>query len=502
MSGKVFERAARLESLNLPFAMATIIGSKGSVPRRSARALIEADGTVVSTLGGHSVEEAVKDYAVEAIREGKNRVVSVKAGKGEARVMIDVIKAKKDVHIIGFGHLGQAMARLFHTLGYAVYTYDIIPHEMEGTINRVGETWQEALKDFCVDEKSAVIITVHGADAVLPLIDAGKAFYVGLVSSRMKVLSNPEGYKNIQVPMGLDVAAQTPEELAVAVAAEVMKFYAKRSGKSLKTRLKHLVVVRGGGDLATATIIRLFRAGYDVVVLEIEKPTQVRRNVSLAEAIWEGSQTVDGVTAVRVDEEAEIFHTLDENKIPVVVDPEGKLIEKLHPFAVVDAIIAKKNLGTNINMAPLTIALGPGFEAGVDVDVVIETQRGHNLGRIIRKGRAAENTGVPGVIGGYGKERVIKSSCEGVFKGLKTFGDIVKAGETVATVNGVPQCTLIDGMVRGMLHDDLYVSEGFKIADIDPRGEKVEYRSPSDKARCIAGGVLEVVDSWRSGEDM
>ena len=163
---------------------------------------------------------------------------------------------------------------------------------------------------------------------------------------------------------------------------------------------------------------------------------------------------------------------------------------------MIDAVIAKKNLGTRIDMAPLTIALGPGFEAGRDVDVVIETKRGHNLGKIITGGYAEANTGVPGIIGGYGKERVIRSSASGVFKGVKTFGDIVEAGDVIAYVGDAPQHTLISGMVRGMLHDGLEVCEGFKIADVDPRGSGVDYTSVSDKARCIAGSVLEVVDSY------
>ena len=275
-----------------------------------------------------------------------------------------------------------------------------------------------------------------------------------------------------------------------------MKFYNRAGGLSLYERRRRLVVVRGAGDLATGTIIRLTRAGYDVLCLEIEKPTQVRRNVSFAEAVYEKEWTVDGLTCRLIDSWRECFRAFDEGVVPLLTDESGECIKQLEPSVVIDAVIAKKNLGTRIDMAPLTIALGPGFEAGRDVDVVIETKRGHNLGKIITGGYAEANTGVPGIIGGYGKERVIRSSASGVFKGAKTFGDIVETGDVVAYVGNVPQHTLISGMVRGMLHDGLEVCEGFKIADVDPRGSGVDYTSVSDKARCIAGSVLEVVDSY------
>lgn len=185
--------------------------------------------------------------------------------------------------------------------------------------------------------------------------------------------------------------------------------------------------------------------------------------------------------------------------VPVMVDPKGKLIPQVRPAALVDAILAKKNLGTTRDMAPLTIALGPGFTAGVDVDLVVETKRGHRLGRIIREGAAIPNTGVPGVIGGYGAERVIHAEKAGVFRNVCAIGDLVSAGETIAeieTPDGIrtPVTTRIAGILRGLLRDGCPVTPGFKVADVDPRREELENCFLiSDKARCIAGSVLELI---------
>ena len=189
---------------------------------------------------------------------------------------------------------------------------------------------------------------------------------------------------------------------------------------------------------------------------------------------------------------------MDRKDIPILVDPEGDAIKTLKPFCIVDAILAKKNLGTTIDMAPFVVALGPGFEAGKDVDAVIETKRGHNLGRIIRDGSAIANTGIPGIIGGYGKERVMHSECEGIFKGAVEIGKIVKKGDVIAYIDETPVLASLDGRLRGLLHDGLFVPKGFKIADIDPRGEETDHLTISDKARAIAGGVLEAIDRFRN----
>lgn len=253
-----------------------------------------------------------------------------------------------------------------------------------------------------------------------------------------------------------------------------------------------LVIIRGAGDLATGCAIRLHEAGFAVVMLDLEKPTVIRTTVSFATALYEGSHTVEGVQAVRCSFEDALGTALS-GVVAVVADPDGKLISLLRPDVVLDAVLAKRNLGTNRQMAPLTLALGPGFSAPEDVNAVIETKRGHTLGRIIRNGRAIENTGIPGIIGGFGKERVMHSPCEGVFNAVCRIGDIVGENTVIAYVDDTPVITTIAGKVRGMLTSGLHVPQGFKVADVDPRGESTDHTTVSDKARAIAGGVLEAV---------
>lgn len=273
---------------------------------------------------------------------------------------------------------------------------------------------------------------------------------------------------------------------------------------------KDLIVVRGAGDLATGTIHRLKKAGFRLLVLEAEHPAAIRRQVALSEAVYAGSARVEDVEAVRMDVdlaekknrkellEQEMERIWKKEGVPVLVDPAGLSIAALRPAVVVDAILAKKNLGTTKEMAPLVIALGPGFTAGEDVDVVIETKRGHNLGRVIRSGSAVPNTGIPGIIGGYGKERVMHAQAEGILRNVASIGDIVEARAVIAeieTENGtVPVEASLSGLLRGLIRDGYPVTKGFKIADIDPRKEELQNCfTISDKARCIAGSVLEVI---------
>ena len=273
---------------------------------------------------------------------------------------------------------------------------------------------------------------------------------------------------------------------------------------------KDLIVVRGAGDLATGTIHRLKKAGFRLLVLEAEHPAAIRRQVALSEAVYAGSARVEDVEAVRMDVdlaekknrkellEQEMERIWKKDGVPVLVDPAGLSIAALRPAVVVDAILAKKNLGTTKEMAPLVIALGPGFTAGEDEDVVIETKHGHNLGRVIRSGRAVPNTGIPGIIGGYGKERVMHAQAEGILRNAASIGDIVEARAVIAeieTENGtVPVEASLSGLLRGLIRDGYPVTKGFKIADIDPRKEELQNCfTISDKARCIAGSVLEAI---------
>lgn len=261
---------------------------------------------------------------------------------------------------------------------------------------------------------------------------------------------------------------------------------------------KSLIVVRGGGDIASGTISKLYHCGFPVLVLEIKTPSAIRRNVAFSEAVYQKTQTIEGLTCHLAKDCNQAIQYLNEGKLTILVDEKADSIKELKPLAVIDAILAKKNLGTTLDMAPITIALGPGFCAKKDVDAVIETQRGHNLGRIIYDGCAEKNTGVPGNIGGYDKERVIHSPAEGILKNVCHITDTVKKGQQIATIQtadeNIPVCASIDGLLRGLIRDSFPVTTGFKIADIDPRLEQYNNCfTISDKARCIAGGVLEAL---------
>ena len=272
-----------------------------------------------------------------------------------------------------------------------------------------------------------------------------------------------------------------------------------------KTLPTPFVIVRGAGDISTGTIHRLFRAGFGVLALEAERPSAIRRRVAFSEAVYDGTATVEGVTAVRIDSVEETGATLARGLVPLLVDPSGESIRRLRPAVVVDAMLAKRNLGTSMDMAPLTVALGPGFEAGRDAHYVIETMRGHDLGRIIASGSAAPNTGIPGVIGGYGAERVIHAPAAGVFRMRRDIGSVLEAGEAVGFIDtpegAIPVQTKIAGLLRGVLRDGYTVSKGFKLADVDPRLDQLKNCATiSDKARCIAGSVLELVSAQANRE--
>ncbi|WP_343763914.1 selenium-dependent molybdenum cofactor biosynthesis protein YqeB [Clostridium oceanicum] len=257
---------------------------------------------------------------------------------------------------------------------------------------------------------------------------------------------------------------------------------------------ENIVIVRGGGDIASGTIYKLYKCGFKILVLESCTPTSIRRNVCYSEAIYSGKVTIENTTAVKINSLDEILSCWKNNEIPIIIDPKGKYINILKPKVLIDAILAKKNLGTKIDMAEITIGLGPGFEAGKDVDAVIETMRGHNLGRVILKGTPIKNTGTPGEIGGYSKERVIYSPSKGIIKNIKEIGDFVLKDETIAYVDNTEIKSKITGLLRGLIRNGSSITKGLKIADVDPREKEIKNCfTISDKARNVAGGVLEAI---------
>lgn len=254
-----------------------------------------------------------------------------------------------------------------------------------------------------------------------------------------------------------------------------------------------VVLIKSGGELASGVAHRLFRSHFKLCLTDIADPQAVRRAVSFCEAVHEGEKEVEGVVARLVSGPDDIQETWAEGKIPLLVDPEARAIDVLRPDVVVDAILAKKNLGTKITDAPLVIGLGPGFEAGSDVHLVIETNRGHNLGRVIFQGAAEPNTGIPGAIAGVTAERVFRAPGAGRLRTERNIGNRIEAGETVGNVEGSPIVAQVSGIIRGLLRDGAQVHRGMKVGDIDPRGIEGHCYTISDKARAVAGGVLEAI---------
>ena len=254
-----------------------------------------------------------------------------------------------------------------------------------------------------------------------------------------------------------------------------------------------LVLIRGAGDLASGVALRLRRCRFAVVMTDLPQPTAIRRTVCFSQALRFGSTTVEDVTAVRCQTPREVQSALDAGQIPVLADPEAACKSWLRPDVLVDGILAKKNLGTTINDAPLVIALGPGFCAGRDCHAVVETMRGHTLGRVIWDGEPIPNTNIPGLIGGFAGERVLRAPDTGVFHQLLDIGALVEAGQAAGEVNGKPMLCTISGVLRGILPDGTPVKQGMKSGDVDPRGNIANCYTVSDKASAIAGGVLEAI---------
>lgn len=254
-----------------------------------------------------------------------------------------------------------------------------------------------------------------------------------------------------------------------------------------------LVLIRGAGDIATGIALRLYRGGLRVVMTDLPQPTAIRRTVCFSQAIVLGETTVEGVRAVRADTASQALERLAEGAVPVLPDPALTCLTSLRPDALVDAILAKKNLGTHITDAPVVVGVGPGFTAGTDCHAVVETMRGHTLGRVIYDGAALPNTNIPGLIGGYAGERVLRAPADGVFHQILNIGDEVKAGDIAGEVDGQPMRCTIGGVLRGLLADGTPVHKGMKSGDVDPRCRPEYCATASDKALAVGGGVLEAI---------
>ena len=451
-------------------------------------------------------DEALLDHARKSLDEGFDRRIEVSGSEHFLTLPVPLT----NLLLIGGGHVNQAIANLAHSLGYGFQVVETRSEFATGELFAyakeivVASTIAEGLKRVSINRFTYTVVASHTFDQdALEHLLATTTPYIGILGSRLKArmlferILVPANQKDrIFCPIGLDIGTETPSEIALSVLAQVMKEKNGRTGKALRDFGKDLVVVRGGGDLATGVIMRLVNAGFPVVVLETEKPTVIRTTVSFAQAMFGGATKVEGMIAKHCKDVDEAMTAMQSGIVPLLVDPQGKTLENLKPICIVDAILAKKNLGTKIDDAPLVIALGPGFTAGVDCHVVIETKRGHSLGRVIREGQAIANTGIPGIIAGFGRERVIHSPAQGIFISDHTIGDLVSTGEVIAHVGKTAVVASLDGMIRGLLNNGLEVPQGFKIADIDPRGLEADFTTVSDKAKAIGGSVLEVLDGF------
>jgi len=517
----IFKEATILQEQNIPFAISTITEAKGSTPRSTAKMIILLDGNIIGTIGGGLVEQHIIKQAQEAIIEGCSRTITnslLPTGKdavgmecgGIITVFIEVVNARPTLLLIGGGHVNLAMSEAADLLDFDI---KIIENRQKFVTKErfpMASDWfydedlVKAIDKANIDKDTYIIIaTNHDDTTSIREVINSPAAYIGMLGSKRKVATvmkelRSEGFSEDKInsvysPIGLDIGAETPAEIAFSVLSEVLMVKNGTKGHSLRSFVDDLVVIRGGGDLATGTAWRLYQCGFKVVILETEKPTVVRRTVSFAQAMFQETVEVQGVKAVKVDTIGRIYQVLEDGLIPIIKDPMGKFIGALKPDIVVDAILAKENLGTTKDMAKVVIGLGPGFNAGEDVDVVIETNRGHSLGRVILEGKPIKNTGIPGEIMGISNDRVIHSHIEGTFKSKKEIGTEVTKGDIIGSINEDEIKAPISGIIRGLLNNGISVTKHMKIGDIDPRGTTVDYNSISDKALSVAGGVLEAI---------
>lgn len=275
-----------------------------------------------------------------------------------------------------------------------------------------------------------------------------------------------------------------------------------KQGLSLDLKLTDLIIlIRGAGEMASGLACRLYQSHFKILLTEIPQPLAVRRGVSFCEAVYEGRKKVEGIEAVLISSLEEVRKTWDSKSIPLMIDPTLNVSLTLKPHVLVDAVLAKKNIGTRLDQAPLVIALGPGFKVGSEAHLVIETNRGHNLGRILTEGKAEADTGIPGNIGGYTLDRVLRAPTKGIITVRKKIGDPVIPGETVAEVGGILIHSKIKGVLRGLIREGTGVPSGLKVGDVDPRGNPTYCYTISEKARAIAGGVLEGIMRYYNQEN-
>ncbi|WP_135822109.1 selenium-dependent molybdenum cofactor biosynthesis protein YqeB [Halostella litorea] len=520
----LFDRVAELVDRGEAAAMLTIVDKDGSAPRDVGDRMLVTPDDAFGTIGGGHVEHlAVQDARAVLADEAESGVRTYELEPdgntgmvcgGTMDVFVDRIRGNARLYVAGAGHIALELAPLAERLGYDVTVVDdraeyADPESFPDGVDVIHGDYEAALGDLPMTAETAVAVATRSGTfdrrAVAAALDGG-AGYVGLVASGTKadrVIDGlaEEGYgrrdlARVRAPVGLDLGGSGPEDVALSVLSEVhMDRHDATGRRATRLDLDDLAVVRGGGDLGSGVVYRLHQAGFPVVVTEVERPTVVRRGVAFGAAMYEDEVSVEGVDARRAADVDEAVAVLADDAVPVLADPDAAVAAELDAAVLVDAIMAKgrTDTGTRRGDADVVVGLGPGFEAGADVDAVVETDRGHELGRAIYEGRASPYDGEPGERRGYTHERVLRAPGAGVWEPTVDIGDLVSAGDTVGHVGSEAVTMEIDGLVRGLVHGGLDVDEGTKLGDVDPRGEEVDPAKISDKALCLGGGVLEAL---------
>jgi len=520
----LFEDVSEMVATGKPAVMLTVVDKEGSAPRDVGTRMVVTEESEHGTIGGGTVESLAVDEAravlageaepgvrtYELDPDGNTGMVC----GGKMDVFVDRIEVRPRLYIAGGGHISQELAPLADRLGYEITVVDdreeyADPDLFPETADVLHGKYGDVLADLPMTAETAVAVATRSGtfdqQAVGAALDGG-AGYVGLVASDRKaerVLDSlaDDGYSRadlarVRAPVGLDLGGGSPPDIALSILAEIHRDRHGATGDSeTGLDLDDLVVVRGGGDLGSGVVYRLHAAGYPVVVTEVGDPTVVRRAVAFGTAMYGETVTVEGVTGRRAESVDEAVTILDAGDVPVIEDPDATVAEELDAAVEVDAIMAKgkTDTGTRRGDADVVIGLGPGFEAGEDVDAVVETDRGHELGRVFYEGTAGPYDGTPGERRGYTTERVLRAPAAGQWETAVEIGDVVSAGEVVGSVGDRAVRAEIDGLVRGLVHDGVSVSEGAKLGDVDPRGEAVDHEKISDKALSLGGGALEAV---------
>jgi xanthine dehydrogenase accessory factor len=572
--------------------MATVVKKEGSGPREvGAKMLISSAGKTEGSIGGGAVEKEIMERAKQVMRTGKPVLVDFDlSGKvpdldamcgGGMSVFLEPWGEVKNLLVIGAGHVGLAVAGLAAEVGFQVTLVDdreeYLRPERLGRARGVlagPEDWSGRLS---LDQSSFVVVCTRGhsldkewLEVLIPV----EPRYLGLLGSKEKARRiflelqskgiAAELLKKVHTPVGLDIGAVTPSEIAVSIVAELIRQWRKSEEKRPGVPSKNAssapggggpifagsrraptvrsaggppseppapqgapseagalpgrfqqetsqgsdsfgkslprVLVVGGGELGSAVAHRLTRAGLTVFVIDIEKPKCIRRAVCFAAALAEGAKVVEGVRAVPVASCHQAREVAARESLPVLAGDFRQVAEELRPDVLVDARMLKTGSDVAAGIAPLVVGLGPGLVAGQDVDVVIETNRGHHLGRVIYEGSAEPATGVPAEVKGFAHQRVIRAPQAGVFHAGAEIGVMVEKGASLGTIDGKTTVPApIDGLLRGLIANGARVRRGQKIGDVDPRGPAIDPYTISDKGRAVAGGVLEAIMYWWKG---